>query len=270
LIKHRLPFGKSWLYSPRLNFPADYFFQLIDAIAAIAKGENSIFWKIEFKNNTLISNIQYPISLSNPLQPRETFLINLNQTDDQLLKSMKPKTRYNIKLAQKKGVTARWSKGIADIGVFYNLLLKTSARQKIKLHPKAHYQNILKILGKEDAAALIIAEFKGKVIAANLITFYGDTAIYLHGGTDGANREVMAPHLLQWEAILKAKQRKCKFYDLGGCAVKFGKVGEWAGITRFKSGFGGELAQFGQTYDVIFKKACYWVYQSVACLKSWL
>ncbi|MFH1712710.1 MAG: peptidoglycan bridge formation glycyltransferase FemA/FemB family protein, partial [Candidatus Jacksonbacteria bacterium] len=170
-------------------------------------------------------------------------------------KNMKPKTRYNIRLARKKAVQVRWSKNAADINIFYDLLTATARRQKIKIHPKIHYQNILKILGDKNTAALAIAEFDKKPVAANLVTFFGDTAAYLHGGTDDSYRSLMAPYLLQWEAILEAKRRGCKYYDLGGCAVTTGKIDPWAGITRFKAGFGGELKQFGPAYDIVFNRA---------------
>ncbi|MEK9165751.1 MAG: peptidoglycan bridge formation glycyltransferase FemA/FemB family protein [Patescibacteria group bacterium] len=256
IIKHQLPLGKSWLYSPRLNWPLDYMPQLIDEIAKIAKKENAIFWKAENIKNQ-IRNTKYEIRNTNPLQPQETFIINLTQSDDQLLKNMKPKTRYNIRLAQKKGVKTRWSTDAADINVFYDLLTSTARRQKIKIHPKSHYQNILKILSDQNAAALAIAEVdsNSKPLAANLITFFGDTATYLHGGTSDARRSLMAPYLLQWEAIKEARRRGCKFYDMGGCAVKTGKIDLWAGISRFKTGFNGELTQFGPTYDVVFNRA---------------
>jgi lipid II:glycine glycyltransferase (peptidoglycan interpeptide bridge formation enzyme) len=155
----------------------------------------------------------------------------------------------------------RWSTDITDVKIFYGLLTQTARRQKIKIHPKTHYKNILKILGKQDVAALVIAEFSGKAIAANLITFFGDTAVYLHGGTNDKYHSMMSPHLLQWETILEASRRGCRYYDLGGCAVKIGKIDQWIGMTRFKAGFGGKLFQFGDTYDLVFNKKWYWLYQ---------
>lgn len=125
-----------------------------------------------------------------------------------------------------------------------------------------HYKNILSIFAKENAAALGIAYYEDTPIAANMVTFYGDTATYLHGGTKHSYHNLMAPYLLQWEAIREAKRRGYPYYDFGGCAVTKGKVTQWAGITRFKEGFGGVCADMGETYDVIFQKKWYWLYKT--------
>ncbi|HBH46975.1 MAG: hypothetical protein A2445_01035 [Candidatus Jacksonbacteria bacterium RIFOXYC2_FULL_44_29] len=281
VIKYPLPLGKSWLYSPRLAWPESDLPQLIDEGAKIAKTEKSIFWKIEFSDSKFkILNLKLKIAPAAPLQYPETFIIDLSESDEALLAKMKPKIRYNIHLAQKRGVTIKWTpnchpdRGRQPIGrvegslsltetfdVFYDLLSQTATRQHIRLHPKKHYENILKILGDADAAAIAIAEYQNKPVAANLVTFYGDTAIYLHGGTDDAYKSVMAPYLLQWESLQEARRRGCKFYDFGGAAVETGKIDGWAGITRFKAGFGGKLTRFGETYDVVFNKGWYRLYQ---------
>lgn len=264
LIKHPLLLGFSWLYSPR---PAiheeEQLKELIPSVAAIAKKENAVFWKIDGLKleNWKIGTLKL-FSISSPLQPPETLLLDLSQSEDELLGRMKEKTRYNIRLAQKKGVTTRWSKDVSNIPLFYNLLKQTAARQAIRIHSQSHYTHILNIVGEEDAAALIIAESEEKIpIAANLVTFFGGTATYLHGGTDNRYRALMAPYLLQWETIQEAKRRGLRWYDLGGCAVTRGKIKEWTGITRFKEGFGGKLFDCGKTYDVVFRKGWYKMYK---------
>lgn len=268
IIKHSLPFGRCWFYSPRLDVSAADFPALVNAAAALARKEKAIFWKVELLNSWVRASSPHPetrterltqhlIKNSHPLQYPETFLLDLNTNSDQLLAAMKPKTRYNIKLAEKHGVTVNWS---TDVEVFYDLLTQTASRQKIGLHSKKHYEDIIKILGAADAAAIIIAYYKNEPIAANLVTFYGDTATYLHGGTNDAHKAVMAPYLLQWESMLEAQRRGLRWYDLGGCAVTTGKIDHWSGITRFKAGFGGDLHQFGETFDVVFDKTWYKLY----------
>src|SRR3989338_4698541 len=129
-----------------------------------------------------IFNFQF--SKGQPLQYSETFLKDLTQTENELLKNMKQKTRYNIGLARKKNVTIRWSQNSAGIPLFYKLLKETANRQKIAIHKIQHYKNILSIFGAKNAAALGIAYYEDTPIAANLVTFYGDAATYLHGGTE--------------------------------------------------------------------------------------
>jgi len=266
IIKHALPFGKSWLYSPRpIITDEKKLNELAHKIAAIAKQEKAIFWKIDGIPKLRITN--YKLLNSSTLQYPETFILDLSKTEDELLKNMKPKTRYNIGLARKKNITIRWSQNSRDIPLFYKLLDETANRQKIAIHKMQHYKNILSIFAKKNAAALGIAYYEDKPVAANLVTFYGDAATYLHGGTEHSHRNLMAPYLLQWETIQEAKQRGLRFYDLGGVAVHGGKIKEWAGITRFKEGFGGTLTDMGETYDVVFNRAWYALYKYCIRLK---
>ena len=120
---------------------------------------------------------------------------------------------------------------------------------------------------------LYVAEYNNKIIAANLVVFYGDTAIYSHGATDDEYRNVMAPYLLQWQAILDAKEKGCKLYDFGG--VKTGDRRQatwdrnsWKGITRFKLGFSPQTQpiEFSGSYDIVidkFKYASYLLFQKM-------
>lgn len=272
-IKHALPLGKGWLYSPRPIIKSEEQWNaLLSQVTAIAKQEKAIFWKIEGVPKLLItgkhSYSKCKIQNSAPVQYPETFIIDLFQTEEELLKNMKPKTRYNIALARKRGVAVQWSKNINDIDVFYDLLTETSRRQKIGIHSKKHYENIIKILGEHNAGAIIFAHHNNKPIAANLVTFYGDVAAYLHGGTDSRYRAFMAPYLLQWETIQEAKRRGLIRYDLGGCAVTKGKIEKWAGITQFKEGFGGTLTDMGETYDVVFNRTWYALYKNASRFKA--
>lgn len=270
IIKHSLPFGKSWLYSPRPTIANEKELnELAHKVAALAKQEKAIFWKIEgIQNNFQIFNFQFSKGL--PLQYSETFLVDLTQTEDQLLKNMKQKTRYNIGLARKKNVTIQWSRNLADIPCFYKLLCETSRRQRIAIHKLQHYKNILSIFGEKNAAALCIAYYKDKPIAANMVIFYGDTAKYLHGGTDHKHHNLMAPYLLQWETMREARKRGLRSYDLGGSAVTRGKIKKWSGITRFKEGFGGKLVDMGETYDAVFSRLWYSLYKNAVKLKAFV
>ena len=140
IIKHSLPFGKSWFYSPRQNITNEKEFNAIaHKVAGLAKQEKAIFWKVEgIQNNFQIFNFQF--SKGQPLQYSETFLVDLTQTEEKLLKNMKQKTRYNIGLARTKGISVRWSKNLEDIPLFYELLCETAKRQKFGIHNLQHYK----------------------------------------------------------------------------------------------------------------------------------
>ncbi len=105
---------------------------------------------------------------------------------------------------------------------------------------------------------LFIAEYKKKPIAANIVSFFGDTAVYMHGASGADHRNVMAPYLLQWHAIKLGKQVGCKYYDFYGIDEK-----KWPGVTRFKRGFGGRAVNYPGTFDLIFDSSWYNIYKMV-------
>lgn len=121
---------------------------------------------------------------------------------------------------------------------------------------------------------LYVAEYKGKIIAANLVVFFGEMATYIHGASDDIHRDVMAPYLLQWQAMKDAKKSGCTKYDLGGvktCNTKHVtcNTSNWEGITRFKTGFapGFESIKFPGCYDIIVKPGKYYLYRTLQRIK---
>ena len=150
---------------------------------------------------------------------------------------------------------------------FYRLVDQgTSERKEIKHHPKEYYKQQLTINNQQLKFVLFIAEHESKVIAANIVVFFGKTATYLHGATDNNFRNLMAPHLLQWEQIKEAKNRGCEEYDFWGVVNEHtldrrGK--SWEGFTRFKKGFGGREVNYVGYWDYPLNKSWYWLYRLV-------
>ncbi|NIP32988.1 peptidoglycan bridge formation glycyltransferase FemA/FemB family protein, partial [Candidatus Saccharibacteria bacterium] len=123
---------------------------------------------------------------------------------------------------------------------------------KFRAHPKSYYKKILESLGS--MAEVWFAEYKGKVIAANLMIFWGNTVLYLHGASSRDHKNVMAPYLLHWELIKRAKADGYKYYDFWGIAPPDSPNHPWAGITRFKKGFGGTEVKYPGTFDLAINK----------------
>jgi len=314
IIEHKLPIVGRYFYIPR--WPEDrnpkseipnskqiqnpkfktYFSKMIN----LAK-ENKAGWvRVEPGSQKILELIQGLIQefglkirkAPHDMQPRQIFVIDISKTEEELLAQMKPKTRYNIRLSQKRGVSVkaiskREIKGGVDSRLrgndiksgndikkyadeFLRLVKITSERNKIKSHPENYYREMLKI----PCVRLYAAEYQGKVIAANLMAFYGDTAIYLHGASDNKYRNVMAPFLLQWRAILDAKKAGCERYDMGGVKIQNPKSKiqnpSWAGITRFKLGFSPKTkpVEFLGSYDAVISSWRYWVYRVIQLIKS--
>lgn len=212
----------------------------------------SVFYRIEPRKNDLLK-IGLAVEKTIDIQPKKTIILDIARSEDEILASMHPKTRYNIRLAQKKDVKIA-SGQKEEIKNFYELLKETSARDKFNLHPLKHYVNIIENGG--DHIEMLLAKKQGKIIAGIMISFFGDTAVYMHGASSNEHRNTMSTYLLQWEAIKLAKERGCKYYDLYGIDEK-----KWPGVTRFKLGFGGEVKEYPGTYDIVFDEIKYKLYK---------
>ncbi len=253
IIEHNLPFKKTYLYSPRCggDFLSEDFFKKINKLA---KKENSIFWKVEPAEK--ISGIKKinGFKPSTNVQPKKSLILDITQSEKKILSQMHSKARYNIRLAKKRGVNINQDK--TKFEQFWKLLQKTTKRDRFKPYPKNYYQQMLEIPGIE----LFVAVYEHKVIAANIVLFHNQTAVYLHGTSDYKYRKLMAPHLLQWMQMLEAKKRGCAKYDFWGIDQQ-----KWPGVTRFKTGFCKQnfkqcLTTYPSAQDLVFQSGWYWLY----------
>ncbi|OGZ32097.1 MAG: hypothetical protein A2V69_01365 [Candidatus Portnoybacteria bacterium RBG_13_40_8] len=162
-IKHNLPFGKSYLYSPRCEskFLSKTF---LNKVREIAKQENSIFFKAEPQDNINLEKLGF--RKSHNIQPTKTIILDITKPEQELLNQMHHKTRYNIGLAEKKGIKIKKDKKL--FGEFWRLMEETTKRDKFRPHLKEYYQKMLEIPRVE----LFLAELNGKIIAANVVVFY--------------------------------------------------------------------------------------------------
>ena len=191
-------------------------------------------------------------SISKPLvksladiQPPDTTVLDLTLSEDELLANMKPKWRYNIRLAEKKGVSV---KACAEDGidVFYALYEQTAKRDGIALHTKDYYRSLLRLAKREGAhsactCTLYIAEHEGEALAAIIVLFLGKEAVYLYGASSNNKRNFMSAYLLQWAAIRDAKKVLCTSYDFYGMPPTDDENHPMHGLYRFKTGFGGKI-----------------------------
>lgn len=262
-VKKDLGFGMGYWYCPRgpvvdLGCPISDFeykaFELIvDGIRRSAENRKNIF--LRFEPQSQISNLKLQIMRTIDVQPSRTIILDLSRAEEELLDAMHQKTRYNIRLAEKRGVR------ITDAGPdrfdeFWQIMQQTKDRDAFRLHDRDHYRKLIEIGSPSSGddlehsglmIRLIFAEYENEAIAANIVAFFGDTATYVHGASANENRNVMAPFLLQWHAIQRARQLGCRYYDFYGIDEK-----KWPGVTRFKRGFNGEEKTFPGTYDMIF------------------
>ena len=275
-IEFVLPMGKKYWYGPRAplftksqqSAVSQQLERFIEKIKVTADKEEIMFFRIspewsadiELEANLEICGFK---KLRYNIEPAQTLILDISQSEKSLLTQMHAKWRYNIGLARKKGVKARIvSNGEPDFEKyfedFWHLMQQTSRRQKIRLHEKEYYRKQLTVNSKQFQNSLFVAEYKKNVVAANIVNFYNQRATYLHGGSDNEQRALMAPHLLQWEQIRVAKKLGGAKYDFWGIDEK-----KWPGVTRFKLGFGGEPVKYVGTWDYPLDNKWYLIYRGV-------
>jgi peptidoglycan pentaglycine glycine transferase (the first glycine) len=253
-----LPLNKKYLYSTR--GPLGNSQAALDDLAQLGKDPVLVFARIEPQ----VPLKDLPKAVKD-IQPTNNWMLNLEKTEEELLIGMKPKTRYNINLADRKGVKVR--EGTKDdLLVVWQLLLETAARNGFRLHPQNYYWQMHETLAQHNLK-ILVAEYNHKPVAGMLLTIFGDTATYLHGGSSNEYKQVMAPYLLHWQAIKLCKNLHLKTYDFGGIAPSGANDHAWAGISRFKKSFGGFEVIYPGAYDLVLSPVWYNVYKNARALR---
>jgi peptidoglycan pentaglycine glycine transferase (the first glycine) len=187
---------------------------------------------------------------SDQIQFKNTVMIDLGPPEAELLARMKQKTRYNIRLAEKKGVILRVGTQ-EDFGLLYKMYAETSVRDGFVIRDEGYYQTVWKIFmdSHEPACEPLIAEVNGEPVAAIFVFYFAGRAYYVYGMSRNAHREKMPTHLLQWEAMKRAKTKGCNVYDLWGAPDVFDESDSMWGVYRFKEGLGGKVVRTLGAWD---------------------
>ena len=273
ILFRKLPLGFTVGYIPKSNVDES----LWSEINSVCKQNRAIFLKLEpdswdnLKPDTpALSeaegwNLKLRTSPHN-IQPPRTIIIDIKSDEEQILAKMKQKTRYNIRLAEKKGVTVRaWD----DVESFHKMMLVTGGRDGFGIHSLEYYRRAYELLQPKGLGEILVAEYEGKPLAALFVARNGHRAYYLYGASTDEERNRMPTYLLQWEAMKWAKARGGEEYDLWGVPDEDEATHEanfesrhdglW-GVYRFKRGFGGELKRAAQAMDRVYNPLLYWAY----------
>jgi len=264
--------GKFWWYSARgpvfdskTQCEAGQF--LIEQVQKELKKFGGLFWRLD-------PYFSFPLkswTATQDYQPPNTLEIDLTKPNDVLLAEMKRKGRYNIRLAQKKGLNIVSLQGDQitpqDIDDFWGLNNETTTRDRFSAHEKSYYRNLLEKL--DGYAVLFFAEFEGRRIATAISTFCADKAIYYFGASssDPEVRNLMAPYLLQWEMMQYAKEKGCTTYDFLGIAPEGAKKHAYAGISEFKWKFGGARKTYPKGREITLDPLWYLLYRVIKKIK---
>jgi peptidoglycan pentaglycine glycine transferase (the first glycine) len=277
ILFRRLPLGLSVAYIPRAD-P-----RLADASAsdiwaeidALGRERRSVFCKLEIdswehSDGTAAEDVgRLPrFGRNGPsIQPRRTITVDLRPAEGEILAQMKPKCRYNIRLASRKGVTVHpWD----DIDGFHKLCSLTGRRDGFSAHPKEYYRMVFNAFRVTGSCELFVAQFESTPLAAILVLSRGSRAWYVYGGSAEIERDRMPAYALQWEAMRWAKARGCEVYDLWGvpdaeeseleAGFEHRGDGLW-GVYRFKRGFAGELRRSPAALDRVYQPLLYSLYR---------
>jgi len=207
---------------------------------------------------------------SDQIQFQNTVLIDLSASEEEMLARMKPKTRYNVRLAEKKGVTVR-AGTTDDLHMLYKMYAETSVRDGFVIRDENYYMTVWKLF-MQDVERLtlnvptcipLIAEVDGQPIAAIFLFMFAERAYYVYGMSRNLHREKMPSYLLQWEAMKRARSNGCSVYDLWGAPEVFDESDSMWGVYRFKEGLGGEVIRTLGAYDFVPNKLWYKLYTEI-------
>ena len=273
ILFRKLPLGFTIGYIPKANVEQTLWYE----IDPVCKQNRAIFLKWEpdlWKDSSLPMGDSEALRKEGAgmresphnIQPPRTIIINIKGSPEEILARMKQKTRYNIRLAEKKGVIVHaWN----DIESFHKMLLITGGRDGFGIHSLEYYKRAYELLHPKQMVELLVAEYEGKPLAALFVARNGNRAYYLYGASTDEERNRMPTYLLQWEAMKWAKSRGCEEYDLWGVPDEDESTleanfetrhdGLW-GVYRFKRGFGGEVKRAVQAMDQIYNPLLYWAY----------
>jgi len=278
ILFRKLPLGFTLAYIPKGPI-GEWLPELLPAINQVCKEERAFMLKIEpdaVWDSGLADQFQaHGFSPSaQTIQPQRTITVDLTHDEDEILARMKQKTRYNIRLADRKGVTVQpWT----DLRAFAAMTLETAERDQFGAHSHAYFQRAYDLFHPSAGCELFVAEVEGEPVAAMMVFARGQRAWYFYGASLSIHREKMPTYLLQWEAMRWAKERGCTSYDLWGIPDADEKTledqftsrsdGLW-GVYRFKRGFGGQILRSMGAWDLPYSPMLNQLYQLALRLRG--
>lgn len=279
ILKRKIPgLNKTIFYAPRgpvFSIDNEKVFDFILAeVKKLAKEHKAIFFKID--PDIKADNEHFAHLLKSKgfisaergegfdgIQPKYVFRLDISPDEETLFKNLHSKTRYNVRLAKRRGVTINTECTKEDLKEFYQILLETCERDNFLVRAYNYFEDMWDYLVEKGYAKLFMAEYDGKYIAGTLALIMGEKAWYLYGASSNQHRNVMPNYLLQWTMIKWAKENNCTLYDFRGVPGNLEKDNPLYGLFRFKKGFNGDYTEFIGEYDLPYSKFYYWLWNTV-------
>jgi lipid II:glycine glycyltransferase (peptidoglycan interpeptide bridge formation enzyme) len=231
--------------------------EMLDSLLKFGRENNLIFIKLE-PNSENSKSVVSLLRAGGAVKGKtiftpSTFQINLSKSEDELMKSFASKTRYNLRLAEKKGVKVYEDNSDKAFEKYLKLTKETTARDKFFAHSEKYHRLMWENL-KGKIAHLLVAEYENEIIVAWILFAHDNVLYYPYGASTHKFKNVMAPNLMMWEAIKFGKKLGCKTFDLWGRE-------EGKGFTKFKEGYNPRIVEFLGTWDLVIDKTSYQIYK---------
>jgi lipid II:glycine glycyltransferase (peptidoglycan interpeptide bridge formation enzyme) len=257
-------------YVPKGPLPTE---EMINSFKEIGKKEKCIF--IQFEPNIVSApDLKSKIinlgvrSAARPLLTKYNFILDLTKSEEELLKAMHPKTRYNIRVAQKHDVKIVEDNSDKAFEEYLNLTEETTRRQGFYAHTPKYHRLMWETLKSKEfdtnklTAHLFLAKYKNETLAAWILFVYGDTLYYPYGSSSSLHRETMASNLMMWDAIRFGKKLGLKNFDMwGALSNNPDKTDPWYGFHRFKEGYGPKHVEYIGSFDLVINPLLYEIYK---------
>lgn len=278
ILFRKLPFGLTLGYIPK-GPVGNSWEKIIPEAISLCRKEKAFIIYIEpdkWENeNDYISILEKDFKKSPvSIQPRRTIILSLAGQEKEWLDRMKQKTRYNIRLANKKEIVIEQSN---DINSFNDLIKVTGSREKFGVHAEKYYEDVYELFSNSQNCLLLIAKYKKTPLAGIMVFSRGERAWYFYGASNNLERNRMPTYLLQWEAIRWAASRGCTEYDLWGIPDEEENLlerdfmsrndGLW-GVYRFKRGFGGEIKRTAGVFQKVLNYPVYMAYSMLMKIRK--
>lgn len=270
---HQIPHtGFTIGYVPKGCIPTK---EMCTALIACGKEKKAIFIKLEphipksHAHEFPYSDFPLLLRSPHPLFTTYTFQLNLIPGEGELMGKMHPKTRYNIRVAQKHGVLIRKDTRSTAFEAYWNLMHETTKRQHFYAHTKSYHETMWKLLSEAGIAHLFTATYRGEIIVTWIVFLFNSILYYPYGASSMLHRNVMASNLMMWETIRWGKEKGAKIYDMwGALGPNPDHQNPWYGFHKFKEGFGPDLVQFVGSYDLVVNRKLYPLYNFVHSLRE--
>jgi lipid II:glycine glycyltransferase (peptidoglycan interpeptide bridge formation enzyme) len=270
---HPIPvFGKNAGYVPKGDLPDD---DQLAALQQLGKQNNALFIKLEPNVNQPVDSPSAHDSIEaylekndakpgRPLFTKYTYILDLSKTEEELFANLSSKTRYNVNVAAKKGVTITENSSAEGMENYLKVLEQTTERQGFYAHGPEYFRTMWEVLGKSGMIRIFHAVYEGKILVAWIMFMFNGVLYYPYGASVREHRDVMASNLMMWEMIRFGKNNGCTSFDMwGSLGPNPDEKHPWYGFHRFKKGYGGVLNQSIGTYDLILDHAQYPIFKVV-------